>query len=323
MSDAGSHFLGYLRTGIKILALLIVAMIVTLAFNVAFMAAVLGYYAATTGSVDEALSLMRDSLSNIWMMLGLTVTQEIAWVLVPIGFIILVDRRRFSWRELGLTFSPRAAKMFAAGIIVNALTGLAIIGTIVLSGLQNVEINGLAEYGLPAVAGSLALTVVIMLAVGIGEETLFRGYIQTDLMRKYGVAVALVVTSLIFAGIHIFFLISGQEVSPLSIAGIFFAGLVMGYLYVITGTIWASIGFHFLQDVLAAGVFLTGDLPYVSYPVFTFSKAGNVVMAGINLGSRDNLVNIAALIVLLAVLYYYRTRIQKPRADRIPGAPEK
>ncbi len=332
MVDAGD-LLGYLVKGFKIGALLAVAMIVTLAFNFAVLAVAYVYF-ATTRSVGAAADLLSDSIHSIWMMLGLTITQEIAWVLVPIGFLVLVDRRlhaglksqlppglrekvlspdlppAFSWQDLGLAFGPRAVKMFAAGMLLNALIGAGIIATIATTGMQHVEVNGLVAYGLLAVAGSLALTVVLMLAVGVGEETLFRGYIQTDLMRKYRCFWAVVATSLLFAGIHVFFLIAGQEVSPLSIAGIFFAALVMGYLYVITGTIWASIGFHFLQDVLAAGVFLTGELPYVSYPAFQFSKAGDVVLAGVNLGSQDNLVNIAFLILALFVLYVYHKKVR-------------
>jgi membrane protease YdiL (CAAX protease family) len=130
-------------------------------------------------------------------------------------------------------------------------------------------------------------------------------------MRKYGNLPALIVTSLIFAAIHIVMLISGQEVSPLSIFNIFIASLVMGYLYVITGSICASIGFHFFQDFLAAGIFLTGDLPYVSYPVFLFSKSGNVMLSGFNLGSSDNLINLFWFVVLLAGLYIYHKKVRR------------
>jgi membrane protease YdiL (CAAX protease family) len=249
-------------------------------------------------------------------MLGATITQEIAWVLVPAAFIIFVDRKRFSWRELGWDLGPRGIKLFLAGILVNALLGLAIVSTIVLTGWQQVIVYGIPAYGLATVAGYLALTAILMLAVGIGEETLFRGYIQTDLMRKYGNFTALIVTSLIFAVIHIVMLISGQEVSPLSIFNIFIASLVMGYLYVITGSICASIGFHFFQDFLAAGIFLTGDLPYESNPVFLFSKSGNVTLSGINLGSSDNLINLFWFVILLTVLYVYDRKVRKPASEK-------
>jgi membrane protease YdiL (CAAX protease family) len=304
MADTGNMLKGYLRTALKILAVLIVALLAALVLNFAFLATLLVYFTAMTGSADQATELLMDSFSSIWFMLGTTITQEIAWVLVPIAFVF-IGRRRFSWHDLGMEFGSRGLKLFLAGILINAVLGLAIIGTVLLTGWQQIEIYGISSYGLTAVAEYLILTAILMLAVGIGEETLFRGYIQTDLMRKYGNFSALIVTSVIFAAIHIVMLISGQEVSPLSIFNIFIASLVMGYLYIVTGSICASIGFHFFQDFLAAGIFLTGDLPYTNYPVFLFSNAGDVTLFGIYLGSSDNLINLFWFVLLLVGLYLF------------------
>jgi membrane protease YdiL (CAAX protease family) len=309
MPGAGDSMKGYLGTAAKILTVLLLALLVALFLNFVFMALALAYFTITTGSIDQAITLLADGFSSIWFMLGATITQEIAWVLVPAAFVVFVDRRRFSWRELGWDIGSRGIKLFLAGILVNALLGLAIVGTILLTGWQQIEVYGTPAYGLATVTGYLGLTAILMLAVGIGEETLFRGYIQTDLMRKYGNFTALIVTSLIFAAIHIVMLISGQEVSMLSIFNIFIASLVMGYLYVITGSVCASIGFHFFQDFLAAGIFLTGDLPYESYPVLLFSKSGDVTLSGLNLGSSDNLINLFWFVLLLAGLYVYDKKI--------------
>jgi uncharacterized protein len=316
MADTGDRLRAYLGTAVKILVLLIVALLVTLLFNFAFIAVTFAYFLATGGSVDTAMARLQDSFSSIWFILSTTVTQEIAWVIVPAAFVVFVDRRRFAWREIGWEFGSRAGKLFLAGIIINGLLGIAIVSSILFTGVQHIEINGPTEYGLAAVAGYLALTAIIMLAVGVGEETLFRGYIQTDMMRKYGNLPALLVASAIFAATHIVMLISGQEVSPLSIFNIFLAALVMGYLYIITGSICASIGFHFFQDFLAAGVFLTGDLPYVNYPAYLFSKAGDVVLAGVNLSSSDSLINLFWFVVLLAGLYVYDKKVRKPAAGK-------
>ncbi len=98
------------------MAVLIVALLVALVLNFAFIALMFVYFTATTGSVDQATALLTDSFSSIWFMLGATVTQEIAWVLVPAAFVVLVDRRPFSWRELGWESGPRGMKLFLAGI---------------------------------------------------------------------------------------------------------------------------------------------------------------------------------------------------------------
>lgn len=92
MADTGGKLTGYLRTATKILAVLIVALMVTLLFNFAFIAAMFAYFLATGGSVDTAITLLQDSFSSIWFMLGTTVTQEIAWIIVPAAFVVL-DRK--------------------------------------------------------------------------------------------------------------------------------------------------------------------------------------------------------------------------------------
>ena len=316
MSEAGNGFRKHTLTASKIVAVLLMALAAALLFNFAFLALAYAWFVISTGSIDRATTLLTDSITSIWFMLGTTVTQEIAWIIVPAVFIIFVDHRRFTWRELGWELGPRGLKLFLAGIVLNALLGIAIVSTIFLTGWQYIIVYGIPTYGLATVAGYLVLTLILMLAVGIGEETLFRGYIQTDLMRKYGNLTALIVTSIIFAAIHIVMLIAGQEVSPLSIFNIFLASLAMGYLYVITGSICASIGFHFFQDFLAAGVFLTGELPYVNHPVFLFSKAGDIAVSGFSLGSSDNLVNLFWFVLLLVGLYVYDKKVRMPAAAR-------
>ncbi|HEY3272223.1 MAG TPA: hypothetical protein VGJ92_00595, partial [Methanocella sp.] len=85
MADIADSFKGYMRTAAKILAVLIVALLVALFLNFALIALVLAYFMATTGSLDQATTLMTDSFSSIWFMLGTTILQEIAWVLVPVA----------------------------------------------------------------------------------------------------------------------------------------------------------------------------------------------------------------------------------------------
>ncbi|MGA9141080.1 MAG: type II CAAX endopeptidase family protein, partial [Methanocella sp.] len=287
MPENGAKLSGYLKSVLKIILLLVVAIIVASIIDMVLLAVVGAYFFVTTGSATQASDMLIEHLRNIWLMLGLTSIQDITWVLLAIVFVIFIDRSKSPLKDLGLTLDSKAVKMFLAGIVINILFGAVTVASLLLTGWSSIEENGLQAYGLAAIAGSLAITVVMMFFVGLGEETLFRGYFQTDLAKKHGNLAALIITSLAFAGLHIGFLIPGQEISPLSIAGIFCASLVMGYLYIITGTIWASIGFHFCQDVLGAGIFLTGELPYDSAPVFLMAKASNLNLFGISLGGAD------------------------------------
>ena len=70
------------------------------------------------------------------------------------------------------------------------------------------------------------------------EEFLFRGLIQSNL-RPYGRGVAIIGSAVIFGAMH-------QNIQQIFYATI--AGLVLGYLYEVTDSIWCSILLHFLNN---------------------------------------------------------------------------
>ena len=97
---------------------------------------------------------------------------------------------------------------------------------------------------------SLTFILVQLLLVALPEELFFRGYLQSKLGNNLK---GVVIVSLLFAVGHFITLCLGgsQSLSICSQALLtFFPSLVMGYLYLATGTLWASIIFHFLANVV-------------------------------------------------------------------------
>ena len=93
---------------------------------------------------------------------------------------------------------------------------------------------------------SLALTHLV--AIAFPEEFFFRGYLQ----RKFGAGWgAIVAVSALFAAAHLLVIcvFSGGGACAQN-ALTFFPSLVMGYLYVRTGTIWSSVFFHFAANIV-------------------------------------------------------------------------
>ncbi len=72
-----------------------------------------------------------------------------------------------------------------------------------------------------------AWIIIIMssLVAGICEETGFRGYMQVPLERKWGPAVAIIITSIVFMLIHL----SHSWAAPI-LPHIFFASVLLGIL---------------------------------------------------------------------------------------------
>lgn len=88
--------------------------------------------------------------------------------------------------------------------------------------------------------------VVLMIAGGfigpICEEIIFRGIILKEFLQTYSPTKAILYSALIFGIIHFI---------PLQVISAFFAGLVLGYIYYKTKSLWLPIIIHILNNVLA------------------------------------------------------------------------
>ncbi len=92
----------------------------------------------------------------------------------------------------------------------------------------------------------------MLLFVGIGEELLFRGLIQQDLIGAFGWKWGLVGASLIFAVMHL----TWRSIPELGF--VFLAGLILGFLYWKTQSLVAPIVAHGINNVILVSV-----LPYL------------------------------------------------------------
>ncbi len=97
---------------------------------------------------------------------------------------------------------------------------------------------------------SMVTTIVPMM-----EELLFRGFLQTWLMKYLSINTSIVITSLIFAGFHF---ASQQSWYNIQIVGaLFILSLFLGYIYVRQGSLWAPIALHSLFNFIGVmGIFL-------------------------------------------------------------------
>jgi hypothetical protein len=120
---------------------------------------------------------------------------------------------------------------------------------------------GIAEYFvlLPAPAFPtfevkyLLRDLVYMVAfVGVGEELLFRGLVQRDLMNALGWKQGIVLASLMFAVMHL----TWRSIPELIF--VFLAGLLLGYMYYKTRSLVAPIVTHGIGNVMLVAI-----MPYL------------------------------------------------------------
>ena len=110
---------------------------------------------------------------------------------------------------------------------------------------------------------ALALNLLVMAAIpALGEELFFRGLLQTVLGEKLNRHLAVWITAFIFSAIHLQFY---------GFLPRFLLGAALGYLFLFSGSIWASIVAHFINNALAVLLFF---LTFNGYLTFDMDALG-------------------------------------------------
>lgn len=105
----------------------------------------------------------------------------------------------------------------------------------------------------------IALTFFMMSIIpAIGEEWLFRGLMQRELSKWLkNHHIAIVISAIIFSAIHMQFLTFLPR---------FILGIILGYLFVLSGNLWVAVLAHFFNNFLAVVVYIrnandNGEIP--------------------------------------------------------------
>lgn len=92
-----------------------------------------------------------------------------------------------------------------------------------------------------------AVTLVVM--APLFEELIFRGVLLESMRRRYGLLAAWLLSSLLFAVVHL---------HPTVAVNAFFMGLILGFVYIASDSLWASVFLHAVNNGIAYVLLLTG-----------------------------------------------------------------
>ncbi|WP_280459069.1 CPBP family glutamic-type intramembrane protease [Nocardia carnea] len=185
-------------------------------------------------------------------------------------------------------------------------------GVVSGAGLAAVAIGILALFdvyritGWGSVSGALAVAGA-MCAVATAEEVFFRGVVFRLLWGRWGTAVALVVSALVFGLVH---LLNPEASVWGAIAIAVEAGLLLGAAYLATGSLWLAIGLHFGWNAATSGIFgtvVSGSEARES--LVTAVTTGPDWLSGGSFGPEASIVSVlvcSAATVLLLYLGYRR-----------------
>jgi hypothetical protein len=148
--------------------------------------------------------------------------------------------------------------------------GIVLAGTFVLFAYRLAAIIAAQQAGLPLAGNSvtqlaeegvltslLLLVPLSILVIGPAEELLFRGVIQSYLDGAFSRAPAVVLTSVLFALVHLpttWFATPDAVAVTVTLAILFGLSILLGYLFVWTDNLVVPILVHGLYDALLFGI---------------------------------------------------------------------
>lgn len=160
---------------------------------------------------------------------------------LPIFIIIrlaLQRIRQWSKADYRLSFNILPASSF----LLIILTGLSLV--VVLDPIESlVPIPDIfIESYFSMVDTDFFSFLTIVVAAPVLEEVLFRGIILEGFLHNYAPRKAILLSALLFAGIHL---------NPVQMIGAFFIGIFLGWIYWKTRTLLPVIALHFMNNLLA------------------------------------------------------------------------
>lgn len=206
------------------------------------LAAVLAYVAVAliasrvTRWMGADLKAMGSRTSRKIVLVG--VIANLLLVGVVVLMVVLVDHR--SPPALGLSVSVRDGPVDAAGALLLAAVTVGFLW--LLADKRQVRIRRRAIR--PAAAGGFSGVLLVLFAVALAEEVLFRGYVTLNLLDSGPLTLA-VTSIVVFTAVHAL----TNRVSAAQLASWALGGGTLLCAYLLSGSLWVAVVLHLLIDV--------------------------------------------------------------------------
>ena len=148
---------------------------------------------------------------------------------------------------------------------------------------------------------------LLLVAVAVGEELVFRGYLLRNLMDSFSKEAALFASAIVFALFHSL----NPDFSLTAFLNIFIAGVLLGVNFIFTRNLWFGIFLHLAWNWLQGpllGFAVSGlDLP----SMLELNSTASVILSGGRFGLEGSWLTLLLLSGVTAILYVsFRRRYQ-------------
>lgn len=145
----------------------------------------------------------------------------------------------------------------------------------------------------------LLASILLFSLIAISEEFLMRGYVLKNLLQSFSTGVALILSSILFVLLHSF----NPNLSWIGITNLFFAGLLLGLIYLITDSIWYPVLVHFYWNFFQThlGFNISGQN---TYSLIDIKINNESIFNGGQFGIEGSILSVFSLIIFSIILYF-------------------
>jgi membrane protease YdiL (CAAX protease family) len=192
-------------------------------------------------SLLAIIVLNRTILRGIGLLNDTTESQIISGIMdlmAVVGLMYVLttklDRRDFSWAEIGLARKPTAFIFFGGGVIVGGVLEFLSLGLGIALGIAETPMT-------PSIIPVAVLTgATAAMLNSFWQEVAFRGYLQTRFVESYGAHVGIPVVAVSFVLFHLL----ANPLSALEVLTGSILFLLVGLLYHLTGSLYLVGALH-------------------------------------------------------------------------------
>lgn len=292
---------GRLRSGWR-LAIFFAVYYIVLAFLIAMLFATLPL---VLGSTERADALLASGWGFVVQsLIILTTATLLGWLC---GRVI----EDLPWRALGWKFHRGWLRDLGLGSLVGALSLVLAVAIALAVGGFGFAASGWAAW--PLILKTLVGAGLIFVVAAAAEEALFRGYPLQTVLRSWPAWLALVPTSIMFAGVH---LANPNVARGYTFVNTALAGVWLAVAYLRTRSLWFPLGVHWAWNwTMGAllGLPVSGITSITPAPLLRATDHGPAWLTGGAYGIEGGLACTLALI--LSTLFIWRTKLLKADAE--------
>jgi membrane protease YdiL (CAAX protease family) len=229
------------------------------------------------------------------------------------GYICAKLLEGLPWHSLGLWFHQSWFRDLVVGSVIGfsslaVATGIATIGRgLTFTTSSRAELTGVIE--------TLLLSGVLFVVAALAEEALFRGYPLQTFTRARLVWLAVFLTSVPFAAVH---LRNPNVAAGFTFVNTALAGVWLAVAYLRTRSLWFPLGVHWSWNWALGSVFglpVSGINNLAPHPLFHGADLGPAWLTGGAYGIEGGIACTATL--LLSTAFIWRTRLVKPTEEML------